>query len=73
MQAMSLSAMVQTRFWRWCLPAFMKERPLLAHDSYSFYPVYAETFGVHMVKIPLSDDFRLILTLIVNLLRNYYR
>ena len=37
---------------------FMKERPLLAPDiSYSFYPVYAETFGVHMVKIPLSDDF----------------
>lgn len=37
---------------------FMKERPLLAPDiSYSFYPVYAETFGVELVQIPLRDDF----------------
>ena len=37
---------------------FMKERPLLAPDiSYSFYPVYAETFGVDLIKIPLSSDF----------------
>lgn len=37
---------------------FMKERPLLAPDiSYSFYPVYAETFGVELVKIPLRSDF----------------
>ncbi|WP_227429970.1 histidinol-phosphate transaminase [Psychrobacter sp. I-STPA6b] len=37
---------------------FMKERPLLSPDiSYSFYPVYAETFGVDLVKIPLQDDF----------------
>ncbi|HBL97440.1 MAG TPA: histidinol-phosphate transaminase, partial [Psychrobacter sp.] len=25
--------------------------------GYSFYPVYAQTFGVHLVKIPLEDDF----------------
>lgn len=37
---------------------FMKERPLLAPDiSYSFYPVYAETFGVELVQIPLRADF----------------
>ncbi|MDO5770336.1 MAG: histidinol-phosphate transaminase [Psychrobacter sp.] len=37
---------------------FMKERPLLAPDiSYSFYPVYAETFGVELITIPLRDDF----------------
>ncbi|WP_338412514.1 histidinol-phosphate transaminase [Psychrobacter raelei] len=37
---------------------FMKERPLLAPDiSYSFYPVYADTFGIDLVKIPLRDDF----------------
>lgn len=37
---------------------FLKERPLLAPDiSYSFYPVYAQTFGVHLVKIPLEEDF----------------
>ena len=37
---------------------FMKERPVLAPDiSYSFYPVYAQTFGVHLVKIPLEEDF----------------
>ncbi|CAM4072681.1 histidinol-phosphate transaminase [Psychrobacter arenosus] len=37
---------------------FMKERPLLAPDiSYSFYPVYAETFGVELVQIPLRQDF----------------
>ncbi|WP_131667954.1 histidinol-phosphate transaminase [Psychrobacter pygoscelis] len=37
---------------------FLKERPLLAPDiSYSFYPVYAETFGIEMVQIPLSEDF----------------
>lgn len=37
---------------------FIKERPLLAPDiSYSFYPVYAQTFGVELVKIPLEADF----------------
>lgn len=37
---------------------FMKERPLLAPDiSYSFYPVYAQTFNVKLVKIALEDDF----------------
>lgn len=37
---------------------FLKERPILAPDiSYSFYPVYAQTFGVHLVKIALEEDF----------------
>ncbi len=37
---------------------FAKERPLLAPDiSYSFYPVYAETFDVNLVKIALRSDF----------------
>lgn len=37
---------------------FMKERPLLAPDiSYSFYPVYAQTFGVDLVQIALEEDF----------------
>ena len=37
---------------------FMKPLPLLAPDiSYSFYPVYAQTFGVDLVQIPLEDDF----------------
>ncbi len=37
---------------------FMKERPLLAPDiSYSFYPVYAQTFNVKLVKIALESDF----------------
>lgn len=37
---------------------FTKERPLLAPDiSYSFYPVYAQTFGVALVQIPLEVDF----------------
>lgn len=37
---------------------FMKERPLLTPDiGYSFYPVYADTFGVDMVTIPLAADF----------------
>lgn len=37
---------------------FMKERPLLAPDiSYSFYPVYAQTFNVKLVKIALEGDF----------------
>lgn len=37
---------------------FMKERPLLAPDiSYSFYPVYAETFSIELVEIPLQADF----------------
>lgn len=37
---------------------FMKERPLLAPDiSYSFYPVYAETFGIELTQIPLQADF----------------
>lgn len=37
---------------------FMKERPVLAPDiSYSFYPVYAQTFGVDLVQIALETDF----------------
>ena len=37
---------------------FTKERPLLMPDiSYSFYPVYADTFGVTTHSIPLKDDF----------------
>ncbi|WP_352339285.1 histidinol-phosphate transaminase [Psychrobacter sp. 16-MNA-CIBAN-0192] len=37
---------------------FMKPLPLLAPDiSYSFYPVYAQTFGVNLVQIPLEEDF----------------
>ena len=37
---------------------FMKERPVLAPDiSYSFYPVYAQTFGVDLVQIALEEDF----------------
>ncbi|WP_201597374.1 histidinol-phosphate transaminase [Psychrobacter vallis] len=37
---------------------FMKERPILAPDiSYSFYPVYAQTFGVELVQIALEEDF----------------
>lgn len=37
---------------------FLKERPVLAPDiSYSFYPVYAQTFGVDLIQIPLESDF----------------
>ncbi|WP_435979247.1 histidinol-phosphate transaminase [Psychrobacter sp. DM4] len=37
---------------------FMKERPILAPDiSYSFYPVYAQTFGVELIQIALESDF----------------
>ena len=37
---------------------FLKERPVLAPDiSYSFYPVYAQTFGVELVQIALDADF----------------
>ncbi len=37
---------------------FLKERPVLAPDiSYSFYPVYAQTFGVELVPIALNEDF----------------
>ncbi len=37
---------------------FMKERPVLAPDiSYSFYPVYAQTFSVELVQIALEEDF----------------
>lgn len=37
---------------------FLKERPVLAPDiSYSFYPVYAQTFGVDLVQIALEEDF----------------
>ena len=37
---------------------FLKERPVLAPDiSYSFYPVYANTFGIELVQIPLETDF----------------
>lgn len=37
---------------------FVKERPLLIPDvSYSFYPVYAQTFDVATHIIPLKEDF----------------
>ena len=37
---------------------FLKERPVLAPDiSYSFYPVYAQTFDVELVQIALEADF----------------
>ena len=37
---------------------FLKERPLLSPDiGYSFYPVYAQTFGIELIKIPLEEDF----------------
>lgn len=37
---------------------FVKERPLLMPDiSYSFYPVYAQTFEVEACTIALKDDF----------------
>ncbi len=39
---------------------FLKERPVLAPDiSYSFYPVYAQTFGVELVQIALGADFNI--------------
>lgn len=37
---------------------FIKDRALLTPDiSYGFYPVYADTLGVEMIKIPLREDF----------------
>ena len=37
---------------------FLKDAPLLAPDiSYSFYPVYAHTFGVDLQPVALRDDF----------------
>ncbi len=37
---------------------FLKERPVLAPDiSYSFYPVYAQTFGIELIQIALDADF----------------
>lgn len=37
---------------------FKKSRPILMPDiSYSFYPVYADTFGVQVKTIDLSEDF----------------
>lgn len=37
---------------------FVKDRPLLTPDiGYSFYPVYADTFGIELVTIPLQADF----------------
>ena len=39
---------------------FLKERPVLAPDiSYSFYPVYATTFGIELVQIALGVDFNI--------------
>lgn len=39
---------------------FMKDRQLLTPDiGYSFYPVYADTFGISLTNIPLSDDFKI--------------
>lgn len=37
---------------------FVKDRPLLTPDiGYSFYPVYADTFGVELINIALQQDF----------------
>lgn len=37
---------------------FVKPQPVLTPDiGYSFYPVYADTFGVNLQKIPLKADF----------------
>lgn len=37
---------------------FLKERPILSPDvGYSFYPVYAQTFGIELVQIALAEDF----------------
>ncbi|WP_201573627.1 histidinol-phosphate transaminase [Psychrobacter sp. H8-1] len=37
---------------------FLKERPVLSPDiGYSFYPVYAQTFGIELVQIALAEDF----------------
>lgn len=37
---------------------FVKALPVLTPDiGYSFYPVYADTFGVNLQKVPLKDDF----------------
>jgi len=37
---------------------FLKERPVLAPDiSYSFYPVYAQTFVIDLIQIALEEDF----------------
>lgn len=42
---------------------FVKDRPLLTPEvGYSFYPVYADTFSVNLVKIPLKDDFSIDVT-----------
>lgn len=37
---------------------FVKDEPILTPDiGYSFYPVYADTFGVNMQTVALKDDF----------------
>lgn len=37
---------------------FLKPQPILAPDiSYSFYPVYAQTFNVTFTQVPLAADF----------------
>ncbi|MCP4995775.1 MAG: histidinol-phosphate transaminase [Gammaproteobacteria bacterium] len=37
---------------------FMGDKPLLYPDiSYSFYPVYAELYGIEVGTIPLAEDF----------------
>lgn len=42
---------------------FIKDRAVLTPDiGYSFYPVYADTFGVEMVKVPLSSDFQILVS-----------
>ncbi|GAF59921.1 histidinol-phosphate aminotransferase [Psychrobacter sp. JCM 18902] len=47
---------------------FLKERPVLAPDiSYSFYPVYAQTFGIELVQIALEEDFSIDLMPIASL------
>lgn len=39
---------------------FVKDKPVLTPDiGYSFYPVYADTFKINLMKIPLDNHFSL--------------
>lgn len=39
---------------------FVKDKPVLTPDiGYSFYPVYADTFKINLIKIPLDNHFSL--------------
>ena len=46
-----------------CFPTFFTGKKIFFPDiSYSFYPVYANLFGVQIVNIPLKDDFSIDVT-----------